>query len=337
MLKTKNLLSSGLLLISVALIAGGCSLTKGSSAAVLKPEEAKATAEKFINENLIQGGAKATITGITLEGDLYKIVIDAGQEKTYDWYMTRDGKKYFPQTIDQDVIAKQKQDQAGQQEKTAADQQKQAENVAKKDKPEVEVFVMSYCPFGTQMEKGILPVAELLKGKADIKIKFCDYAMHGEKEVQENLRQYCIQKDEPAKYNAYLTCFLEASNFEDCLKKAKVDEKKLKTCSDATDKQFNVTKNFQDKASWINNQFPKFEINAAEANKYGITGSPGLVINGTTVSSARDSQSLLTAVCNSFSKKPAECDKKLSSTAPSSGFGGGTDTSGGAAGGCATN
>ena len=35
----------------------------------------------------------------------------------------------------------------------------------KKEKPEVELFVMSHCPFGTQIEKGMLPVARLLGDK----------------------------------------------------------------------------------------------------------------------------------------------------------------------------
>jgi hypothetical protein len=68
---------------------------------------------------------------------------------------------------------------------------------------------MSYCPFGTQAEKGILPVVNLLKDKIDFKVKFVNYAMHGKKEIDENNLQYCIQKEEPNKYNSYLTCFLK--------------------------------------------------------------------------------------------------------------------------------
>ena len=79
----------------------------------------------------------------------------------------------------------------------------------KSDKPNVELFVMSHCPFGTQAEKGIIPVVNLLKNKINFSVKFVDYSMHGKSEIDENTLQYCIQKEESKKYIPYLTCFLE--------------------------------------------------------------------------------------------------------------------------------
>jgi len=49
---------------------------------------------------------------------------------------------------------------------------------------------MSYCPYGTQIEKGILPVINALGNKIKFSLKFVDYAMHGKKEIDENSRQY---------------------------------------------------------------------------------------------------------------------------------------------------
>ena len=43
--------------------------------------------------------------------------------------------------------------------------------VPKSDKPLVELFVMAYCPYGTQAEKGLIPVIELLGDKIDASIK----------------------------------------------------------------------------------------------------------------------------------------------------------------------
>jgi homospermidine synthase len=99
---------------------------------------------------------------------------------------------------------------------------------------------MSYCPFGTQAEKGILPVINLLKDKIDFKVKFVNYSMHGKKEIEENTLQYCIQKVEPNKYNDYLTCFLKAGNSKDCIKEAKLDMNKINTCIENTKKKFNI-------------------------------------------------------------------------------------------------
>ncbi|MBU3941884.1 MAG: hypothetical protein KKF74_03150, partial [Nanoarchaeota archaeon] len=58
-----------------------------------------------------------------------------------------------------------------------SDCEKSWQCMPKKDKPEVELFVMSHCPYGTQIEKGMLPVARLLGDKIDFNIRFCSYAM----------------------------------------------------------------------------------------------------------------------------------------------------------------
>ena len=70
----------------------------------------------------------------------------------------------------------------------------------KKEVPVVEAFVMSHCPYGTQFEKGFVKVWDVLGKKADFEVKFCDYAMHGKKEIDEQLLQYCIQEDSKAKF-----------------------------------------------------------------------------------------------------------------------------------------
>jgi hypothetical protein len=61
-----------------------------------------------------------------------------------------------------------------------------------------------------------------------------------------------------------------------------------------------------------------------------------LVINGETISSARDSASLLKTICSAFTTQPAECQAQLSSATPAAGFGTATDNSGAAAATCNT-
>ncbi|MEK7067510.1 MAG: hypothetical protein AAB956_00760, partial [Patescibacteria group bacterium] len=67
-----------------------------------------------------------------------------------------------------------------------------------------------------------------------------------------------------------------------------------------------------------------FDIYQADNAKYGIQGSPSLVINGVSVQAARDPQSLLTLICSGFNNPPSECQQELSASAPSPGFGEGT-------------
>ncbi len=207
-----------------------------------------------------------------------------------------------------------------------------------KAKPTVELFVMAYCPYGTQIEKGILPTIKALGNTVDFAVKFCDYSMHGEKEVDEEMTQYCIETQQSDKYQAYLGCFLQAGNSTDCLKSTGIDTTKLATCVSQTDSQYKVTASFNDKSTWIGGNYPPFAVYESDNKKYNVQGSPTLVINGVTTSASRDSKSLLDAICKGFTTKPAACSQKLSTAAPAPGFGTTTDTTGTAssAGGCAT-
>ena len=192
--------------------------------------------------------------------------------------------------------------------------------MSKKEKPEVELFVMSHCPFGTQIEKGILPVLRLLGDKIDFNMRFCSYAMHGKKELDEQTLQYCIQKEYNDKYLDYLACFLKEENTDECLKEFELDGK-LDTCIEQTDKEFKITEKFNDKSTWSGGRFPLFDVDKELNEKYGVRGSPNLVINGVTASAKRDPASLLNAICTGFKDKPAECNEELSSDNPSAGFG----------------
>ncbi|MBU3942195.1 MAG: hypothetical protein KKF74_04760, partial [Nanoarchaeota archaeon] len=190
----------------------------------------------------------------------------------------------------------------------------------KKDKPEVELFVMSHCPYGTQIEKGMLPVARLLGDKIDFNINFCSYAMHGKKELDEQTLQHCIQKEYNDKYLDYLACFLKEGNTDDCLKEVELSGK-MDTCIAETDAKFKITEKFNDQSTWSGGRYPLFDVYKELNEKYSISGSPNLVINGVTAKSGRDSASLLNAICTGFKVKPAECNEELSSENPSAGFG----------------
>ena len=155
--------------------------------------------------------------------------------------------------------------------------------------------------------------------------------MHPTKgEVEEELNQYCIQKEQNDKYLDYLSCFLEDSDGERCLKEIKIDKGKLKICTDKTDKEFDVIKNLEDKSSWSSGRFPKFMIYDADNQKYGVQGSPTLIINGEKSNAGRNAQSILDAICSAFTTEPGECGTDMTSFGnPAPGFG--FDTQGGSA------
>ena len=280
---------------------------------VLSADQAKTVAEKFIQENLLSPGVKADIKSIAEDSGLYKIILNIGSGQDITAYISRDGQKFFPQAMDIAEV-----------EKQAAGAQKQTEAApVKSDQPAVELFVMSYCPYGTQIEKGILPVLNALGDKIKFTLKFVNYAMHNKQEIDENLRQYCIQKEQGDKLNNYLTCFLKAGEADNCLKSTGVNASKLANCVAQTDAEFKITEKFNDKNSW-GSQYPPFDVDKADNEKYGVQGSPTIVINGQSVNSDRDPASLLKLICSAFNNQPAECSAQLSADQPSPGFGEGT-------------
>jgi len=317
----------------------GCNGNQGGLTAqdILTPDEAKAEAEKYINESLIppDSGQKATVANVTEENNLYKLDVElAGQNVSS--YMTKDGKKFFPQGNDMEKIEGENSgnnggDQAA--ENNQAQNQQPAATVSNKSEtPQVELFVMSHCPYGTQMEKAILPVVKTLGEKIDFDLKFVDYAMHDKKEINEQLREYCIQKEEPEKLISYLDCFLESSDSESCQNEVGINTSALETCVSQTDEEFGIMEDYNDKSTW-RGSFPSFAIHAEKNQEYGVSGSPTLVVNGQKVQAQRNPASLLETVCSAFSEKPSECEAELSSSSPSPGFGS-SNSGGGSAGSC---
>ena len=306
------------LLISIILIP----FTKNDTEAdeTFNLETIKTETEKFINEILIgDSGDKITIKESSEESGLYKIVVTTSNGQDVETYVTKDGKLFFDRVMNVEEITEES--------KATSDETPQNQEVSKNDKPIVEIFVMSHCPYGTQIEKGILPVLETLGDKIDFELKFCDYAMHEEIELDEQLQQHCIKTEEPAKFISYLQCFLEEGDSKSCLAETRINISKLNSCISATDKEFSISANFKDKSTWKGN-YPTFNINKEDVDKYNVGGSPALIINGTTVSSSRDPKSLLTTICSAFETPPEECSAELSSDTPSPGFGFGTTGSG---------
>jgi hypothetical protein len=329
--------------VALTLLVTGCSM--GNKVKLLNKDEAKAKAIDFIDNNLVQAGSKVTVKDIIEEDGLYKltVVLSSGQEVTS--YLSKDGSRFYPQSISIADVEKQKlaQDQTANAKTdtaTAANNNPATPTSAvKADKPTVELFVMSYCPYGTQIEKGILPAIAALGNKVNFKLEFCDYSMHGDKELKENLVQTCIEKNEPTKLATYLSCFLQASDSAGCLTKAGINQSSLNSCVSATDKQYKVTAGAADKSTWANGTYPSFNVFKAENDKYSVGGSPTLVLNGKQIESGRDPKSLLATICSGFKTQPSECKKVLSSDSPAPGFGTAAAASGAASsgGGCATN
>ncbi|MFA6252244.1 MAG: hypothetical protein WCX74_02485 [Candidatus Paceibacterota bacterium] len=281
-------------------------------AGALSPEEIKQPIVDFINEKLM-GGGKIKDLAVLDKKAYYNLKVDIDGTNSVDTIVSADGSKFCVNVME---IEKKKE-------------------IVKTEKPSIELFVMSHCPYGTQIEKGIIPAIEALGDKVDFNLKFCDYAMHGEKELKEELNQYCIQKEQKDKLIPYLKCFLNAGDSASCVASTGIDKAKMEACSASSDKEFSVMSNFNNKVGY-QGEFPGFAIFKSDNEKYSVKGSPTLVINGVVNDNVgRSSADLLEAICATYDNAPEGCKKSLSSESPTPGFGGGTTTDSSDSAGCA--
>ncbi len=221
---------------------------------------------------------------------LYDVTVATKDGRSMDYKVTKDGKFILVAPLQENI-----------------DDLIDRYTPVKSDKPVIELFVMSYCPFGTQMEKAILPVIELLKDKVDFRLKFVSYVMHGDDEIQENLRQHCIIMKNPEKLDPYLNCFLKSKNAYSCLSSVSLDAKEIDQCMKEEDEKYKISENVE---AHPENKFPAFPIDDADNKKYGVMGSPTLVINGKVIDQApRNSKELLDVICSYFNNPPEECSK----------------------------
>jgi len=278
------------------------------------PQQVAEKAIDYINKkkDTLTGGNIASLLNVVEEGDVYKIHLKVG-ENEYDSYITKDGKFLFLGGYNLEEEA---------QKEAAGKVETVSPEVPKQDKPDVKLFVMAYCPYGLQAQKMFLPVYDLLKDKAEMGVYFVNYVMHEKKEIDENLRQYCIQKEEKEKYYDYLSCFVKAGEFEKCLSETNIDIEKMGNCVSETDKEFNVTTLYDDKSTWLNGNYPKFNVYDDLNKKYGVQGSPTIVINDKVVDvNPRSPEKFKEVICQAFNSPPEECSQTLSNTAFSPGFG----------------
>lgn len=288
--KQKNpWIASTVILVIVAVVASFFALKGGGITGNVISE--KDASDKLISYLNTKAGGGVAFSSSEDLGTLYGITVSYKGDEI-PLFITKDGKYFIQGAIPLTEQVTQ----------PTQEQEQPPQNIQKSDKPKVELFVMTHCPYGTQAEKGLIPALETLKDKIDGKIRFVHYFMHGDKEEQETYKQLCIREEQSDKYLTYLKCFLEAEDSENCTTKAKINKAKLNSCMASKAKEY-------------------YAADSKLSQDYGVQGSPTLVVNGQQVSSGRDSASYLSTICSAFNKAPEECSTQLSSQSPSPGFG----------------
>ena len=150
--------------------------------------------------------------------------------------------------------------------------------IARLGKPTVELFVMSYCPYGVQAEEKLIPVIKKFGDQINFKLQFIArekeepsaqditpfVSLHGYPEVAENIRQLLIAQEYPDRYLDYIFCRGKKldKSWEDCAQKLGIDVAKIQMLFDAPEAEMLFRENIQ------------------RAAALGIKASPTILVDG---------------------------------------------------------
>ncbi len=309
------IIKSVLVIVVIALIGGGIfyfSKKKNpfgmlaSISGAISSQEAGSKAIDFINKNLVREGVTASLKEIKEESGIYKVIIkitQASGEQDADVYVSLDGKYLF---LNPPIEMK--------------EIEKKPTETPKTEKPSIELFVMSFCPYGNQAEDLMKPVMNLLKDKIDVQLRYIvskdsngKYnSLHGDQELNQNVREICVLRYQKEKFWDFVYKINEkctSQNADTCWEQQArdlgIDTEKIKTCQ-------------QTEANTLLAEEEKLVA------QYGVSGSPQLFINGVEYNGDRTSEGYKNGICAGFTTSPQECQQTLSTDASS------------ATGGCAT-
>jgi len=170
---------------------------------------------------------------------------------------------------------------------------------------EFDLYVMSQCPYGVQMEDALKPVMGALRENVKLDINFIASenggvfsSMHGQQEVEGDIIHLCAKKYYPATYLDFIYCQNKnPRNFKrtinECAAQSNMDAEKIASCSESQEGQELLSASIK------------------EADSAGARGSPTMYINNNPYNGGRDSASLFNAICSAFTQKPKACGEPL--------------------------
>ena len=152
-----------------------------------------------------------------------------------------------------------------------------ASRITRMGKPTLELFVMSYCPFGVQAEEKVIPIVKKFGDAIDFKLQFIAQekeetsaqditpftSLHGYPEVAENIRQLLIAKEYPDRYLDYILCRGKKldKSWEGCAQKLGIDVARIQALFDTSE------------AAQL------FRKNIARAAELGVKASPTILVD----------------------------------------------------------
>ncbi|MBU1103282.1 MAG: DsbA family protein [Nanoarchaeota archaeon] len=283
----------GLLVLGLLIFGNG----GGTTGNVVTAEEAGQKVVAFINSNPDLAG-EVSVVSSEQDGQFYKVVINYDGQNV-PVYTTLDGGSLVNKVAD-----------LNEQPLPAQPSQPEQTEVPKSDRPKVELFIWSYCPYGVQAQGPLAEVVSLLSENADFEaVMYHDG--HGAYETQQNKIQACIQKLDPENYWNYAAGFVE-NIYPKCGSSRDIECDKTESISlmDSLGiDSASVMSCVESEGAGL------LSASVERAQSNGVQGSPTLLINGVKANVARNAEAFKTAVCSAFNEAPAECSETLSSSA----------------------
>jgi predicted DsbA family dithiol-disulfide isomerase len=183
------------------------------------------------------------------------------------------------------------------------------------NRPQIDFYVMSYCPYGNIAEEAIEPAYQLLKDSAEFNPHYVIYSnyqgggpkycldeddkycsMHGVQELNQGLRELCVAKH--LGMDAYFEFTLEMND--------KCNSGNADTCWEDVAESLNldtetISKCESDEAEEMLSK--ELALNTA----LGVRGSPTVFVEGEPYSGARSAAGYAQSLCASFETAPDEC------------------------------
>ena len=180
----------------------------------------------------------------------------------------------------------------------------------------VDLFIMSQCPYGAAAILNMEEVLANFEGRVDFDVHFIGNvndgkisSMHGQSEVDEDIREICAIKHYPDnyKYMDYLICRSKDyrnTNWEACTGSNDIDTEVIRKCFEGGEGQ------------------KLLEEDLSIGNMLGFGGSPSWLVNNKLKFSAGDPESIKQNICKS-NKDLAGCENTLTIKNKKRGGGGG--------------
>ncbi len=171
------------------------------------------------------------------------------------------------------------------------------------DKVKLDFYVMSQCPYGTQVMDAIAPVLEKLGDAVDFEANYISTdlgggefrSLHGEPETKGNIVQLCAAKYNPDQYMDMIVCQDKnmraiPGNWEECAKEYDLDVESIRACYEGDEGK------------------ELLSTSVKKSNEAGAQGSPTIFLNGEPYRGGRGENDFLRSICNAFSgERPAAC------------------------------